>query len=160
MEKTITIDNKEVRLNNNAAWAMEYRDQFGRDIVPVLLPAVATMIEGLSSLFNEADDIQNITAKTLAEALEGRAMEILLPMYQIELVDVVINVTWALAKCADENIPDPKRWIRQFDEFPLDIIVPEVYEMIMKGFSSSKNWKRLEGLKDNLKDLQPLHSMK
>ena len=138
MEKTITIDNKEVRLNNNAAWAMEYRDQFGRDIVPVLLPAVATMIEGLSSLFNEADDIQNITAKTLAEALEGRAMEILLPMYQIELVDVVINVTWALAKCADENIPDPKRWIRQFDEFPLDIIVPEVYEMIMKGFSSSK----------------------
>ena len=160
MEKTITIDNKEVRLNNNAAWAMEYKDQFGRDIVPVLLPAVATIIEGMSSIFSGEDDVQNITLQTLAEAFEGRAMEILLPMYQIELVDVVINVTWALAKCADENIPEPKRWIRQFEEFPLDVIVPEVYELIMKGFSSSKNWKRLEELRDNLKDLQPLHSTK
>lgn len=160
MEKIITIDNKEVRLNNNAAWAMEYKDQFGRDIVPVLLPAVATIIEGMSSIFIGEDDVQNITLQTLAEAFEGRAMEILLPMYQIELVDVVINVTWALAKCADENIPEPKRWIRQFDEFPLDVIVPEVYELIMKGFSSSKNWKRLEGLRDSLKDLQPLHSTK
>ena len=160
MEKTITIDNKEVRLNNNAAWAMEYKDQFGRDIVPVLLPAVATIIEGMSSMLNSVDDVQNITVKTLAEAFEGRTMEILLPMYQIELVDVVINVTWALAKCADERIPEPKRWIRQFDEFPLDVIVPEVYELIMQGFASSKNWKRLEGLKDNLKDLQPLHSTK
>ena len=160
MEKTITIDNKEVRLNNNAAWAMEYKDQFGRDIVPVLLPAVTTIIEGMSSIFSGEDDVQNITLQTLAEAFEGRAMEILLPMYQIELVDVVINVTWALAKCADENIPEPKRWIRQFEEFPLDVIVPEVYELIMKGFSSSKNWKRLEELRDNLKDLQPLHSTK
>ena len=160
MEKTITIDNKEIRLNNNAAWAMEYKDQFGRDIVPVLLPAVATIIEGMSSMLNSADDVQNITVKTLAEAFEGRTMEILLPMYQIELVDVVINVTWALAKCADESIPEPKRWIRQFEEFPLDIIVPEVYEMIMTGFASSKNWKRLEELKNSLKDLQPLHSTK
>lgn len=160
MEKTITIDNKEIRLNNNAAWAIEYRDQFGRDIVPVLLPAVATIIEGLSSVLADSDDVQDITARNLAEALEGRAMEILLPMFQIELVDVVINVTWALAKCADERIPEPKKWIRQFDEFPLDIIVPEVYEMIMCGFTSSKNWKRLEDLKKNLMDLQPLHLTK
>lgn len=155
MEKTITIDNKEVRLNNNAAWAMEYKDQFGRDIVPVLLPAVATIIEGLSSVLTEADDVQNITAKTIAEAIEGRTMDVLLPMFQVEFVDVVINVTWALAKCADEDIPEPKRWIRQFDEFPLDAIVPEVYELIMKGFASSKNWKRLEALKESLAKLQP-----
>ena len=121
---------------------------------------LTTIIEGMSSIFSGEDDVQNITLQTLAEAFEGRAMEILLPMYQIELVDVVINVTWALAKCADENIPEPKRWIRQFEEFPLDVIVPEVYELIMKGFSSSKNWKRLEELRDNLKDLQPLHSTK
>lgn len=160
MEKTITIDNKDVRLNNNAAWAMEYKDQFGRDIVPVILPAVGAIIEALASVIPEAEGKKEFGPKELAEAVEGRAMDILLPMFQVEFVDIVINVTWALAKCADEDIPEPKRWIRQFDEFPLDIIVPEVYELIMMGFASSKNWKRLEELKESLKILRPLHSTK
>lgn len=157
MEKTITIDNKDIRLNNNAAWAMEYRDQFGKDIIPVILPAIASIIEALASILPETDGKAEFTTKDIAEAIEGRAVEVLLPMYQVEFVDIVINITWALAKCADENIPEPKRWIRQFDEFPLDVIVPEVYELIMMGFTSSKNWKRLEELKENLKRLQPLH---
>lgn len=159
MEKIITIGDKDVVLNNNAAWTMEYKDQFGKDIVPALLPVIGAIGEGLASIFSEAGD-KTIGAKELSEAIEGRAMDILLPMFQVEFVDVIINVTWALAKCADEDIPEPKRWIRQFDTFPLDIIVPEVYELIMAGFTSSKNFKRLEAIKDELKDLQPLHLTK
>ena len=76
-------------------------------------------------------------------------------MFQVEFVDVVINVTWAMAKAADESIEPPKKWVRQFDEFPLDVVGPAVFDMIIKGFVSSKNLKRLENLRTSLKELQP-----
>ena len=86
-------------------------------------------------------------------------MEILLPLFQVEFVDTIINVTWAMAKAADEDIDPPKRWVRQFDEFPLDVVVPAVYELVLKGFVSSKNLKRLKNVGASLKTLQPSRSM-
>ena len=156
MEKIIKIGDKEVKLNNNVAWTMEYRDQFSKDIVPVLMPVIASIIEGASSVMSEVGP--EVTAKDLAGALQGRAMEILLPMFQVEFVDVIINVTWAMAKAADENIEPPKRWVRQFDEFPLDTVAPAVYDLVLKGFISSKNLKRLKKLGADLKNLQPSRS--
>lgn len=154
MKKIITIGDKEVELNNNVAWVMEYRDQFGKDIVPSLMPLLATMVEGLASVVSEAGG-EKLEISALASAVEGRAMEILLPLFQIEMVDVVINVTWAMAKAADDNILPPKQWVKQFEEFPLDVVVPNVYELILKGFVSSKNLIRLKKLGASLKDLQP-----
>ena len=63
-----------------------------------------------------------------------------------------------MAKAADENIEPPKRWVRQFDEFPLDVVGPAVFDMAMKGFISSKNLKRLKKISESVKTLQPLHS--
>ena len=59
----------------------------------------------------------------------------------------------------NENIEPPKRWVRQFETFPLDVIVPSVYELIFKGFVSSKNLQRLKSIGASLKNLQPSHSM-
>ena len=157
MEKNIKIGKQEVKLNNNAAWTMEYKDQFGKDIIPAIMPVLASMIEGVSSLIVEAGT-DEIRIDTLASALEGRSMDILLPMFQVEFVDTIINVTWAMAKAADEDIDPPKKWIRQFETFPLDIVAPTVYELIFKGFVSSKNLKRLKNLGASLKNLQPSHS--
>lgn len=157
MEKIIKIGRQEVKLNNNAAWTMEYRDQFGKDIIPAIMPVLASMLEGVSSLIVEAGT-DEIRIDTLASALEGRSMDILLPMFQVEFVDTIINVTWAMAKAADEDIDPPKKWIRQFETFPLDIVAPAVYELIFKGFVSSKNLKRLKNLGTSLKNLQPSHS--
>ena len=157
MEKIIKIGKQEVRLNNNVAWTMEYRDQFGKDIVPVLMPVIASALEGISAIVAETGKTE-INAVDIADALEGRAMEVLLPMFQVEFVDVIINVTWAMAKAADENIEPPKRWVRQFEEFPLDVVFPAVYELVVKGFVSSKNLKRLKKIAVSLKTLQPSHS--
>ena len=157
MEKIIKIGKQEVRLNNNVAWTMEYRDQFGKDIVPTLMPVLASMIEGVSTIISETGKSE-ISVSDVAETLQGRTMEILLPMFQVEFVDVVINVTWAMAKAADENIAPPKQWVKQFDEFPLDTVAPAVYELVIKGFISSKNLKRLKKATASLKNLQPLHS--
>lgn len=157
MEKIIKIGKQDVRLNNNVAWTMEYRDQFGKDIVPVLMPVIASALEGISAIVSETGKTE-INAVDIADALEGRAMEVLLPMFQVEFVDVIINVTWAMAKAADENIEPPKRWVRQFEEFPLDVVFPAVYELVVKGFVSSKNLKRLKKIGASLKGLQPSHS--
>lgn len=154
MEKIINIGNKEVKLNNNVAWTMEYRDQFGKDIVPALMPVIASIIEGVTTVIADTGKTE-ITVADIADAIQGRTMEIMLPMFQVEFVDVVINVTWSMAKAADESIEPPKKWVRQFDEFPLDVVGPAVFDMIIKGFVSSKNLKRLESLRTSLKELQP-----
>ena len=157
MEKVIKIGKQEVRLNNNVAWTMEYRDQFGKDIVPTLMPVLASMIEGVSTVIAETGKTE-ITMTDLAEALQGRTLDVLLPMFQVEFVDTIINVTWAMAKVADEDIEPPKKWVRQFETFPIDVIAPAVYELVLKGFVSSKNLKRLKKIGKDLRNLQPSHS--
>ena len=152
MEKIIKIGKQEVRLNNNMAWTMEYKDQFGKDILPALMPMIASLMEGVSTILAETGG--NLTMESVAEALEGKSMEVLLPMYQIEFVDL-INITWAMAKAADEDIDPPKRWIRQFDTFPVDVIAPAVFDLVLKGSASSKNLKRLKEILKNLPKLQP-----
>ena len=59
MEKIVKIGKQEVRLNNNMAWTMEYRDQFGKDILPAIMPLLASMIEGVSTVVAEADGLQS-----------------------------------------------------------------------------------------------------
>ena len=152
MEKIIKIGKQEVKLENNVAWTMEYRDQFGKDILPVIIPFLASVIEGASAIATDADEL---TLASVAEALEGRAMDVLLPVYQAEFVELAINVTWAMAKAADESIDPPKKWVRQFESFPLDVIGPAVFDLALKGFISSKNLKRLKKIGENLKTLQP-----
>ena len=156
MEKVVKIGKQEVRLNNNVAWTMEYRDQFGKDIVPALMPLLVSMLEGLSAVVAETGKT-DVSVEEIADAFQGRATDILLPMFQAEFVDLVINVTWAMAKAADEGIAPPKQWVRQFDVFPLDVIAPAIYDLVLKGFVSSKNLKRLKNLGENLKNLQPSH---
>ena len=155
MEKIIKIGKKEVRLNNNVAWTMEYRDQFGKDILPAVMPLLTSMIEGVSAVVAESTEGERITAESIAEALQGRTIDFMLPMYQVEFVDLVVNVTWAMAKAADESIDPPKKWVRQFEEFPLDVVGPTVFDLVLKGFVSSKNLKRLKKIGESLKTLQP-----
>ena len=149
MEKIIKIGKQEVRLNNNVAWTMEYRDQFGKDILPAIMPLFASMLESAAAIFEDNDG--ELTVADVLSSIEGRTMEILLPLFQAEFVDLIINVTWSMAKAADENIEPPKKWVRQFDSFPVDIVAPAALELALKGFMSSKNLERLTSLKKSLK---------
>ena len=158
MEKVIKIGSNEVRLSNNVAWVMEYRDQFGKDILPAIMPLITTVSEGISTVLSEAGT--DITIESLSEAINGCAMDVLLPLYQAEFVDLVINVAWAMAKAADEDIDPPKKWVRQFDMFPLDVVGPAIFELVVKGFISSKNLTRLKRTGKKLKNLQPLQQTK
>lgn len=147
MEKTINIGNKEVRLNNNIGWTIDYRDQFGTDIIPTLLPMVAAALDLIKGLLEEMEDTSNLEWQDILKTLDGDTLlDALVHLGGLEFKDF-INVTWAMAKCADETIPEPRTWVRQFETFPLDEIAPAVFELIYKGIISSKNLTRLKNLK-------------
>ena len=150
MEKTIQIGNKDVRLNNNIGWTIDYRDQFGQDIIPTLLPMVAAALDLIKGLLEEAEDTSNLDWKDILKVIDGDTLiDALVHLGGLEFRDF-INVTWAMAKCADESIPEPRTWVRQFETFPVDVIAPAVFELVYSGIVSSKNLKRLKGIRTNL----------
>ena len=152
MEKTIQLGEKTLRLNNNVNWFLIYRNQFGRDIVPAIMPIAASLADVISGIINETGKTENIEFTDIAGVLTGDVLiDALIHLGGAEITDL-INMTWALAKCADRSIPDPETWADQFDVFPLDIIVPEVAGLVLKGVISSKNLERLETLR---KKIQP-----
>lgn len=150
MEKIINIGGVDVKLSNNVGWTMEYRDQFGEDIIPKLLPMAQSITEALAAVFSEYG-ANGFDAKTIAEALQGRTLDIMIPLTQLSFTDLIIGITWAMAKDADPNIDPPRQWVRQFESFPVDEIVPEVLDLVKRGFTSSKNLSRLEGMLAQIK---------
>ena len=150
MEQIIRIGDKEIKASNNVAWTMEYRDQFNKDVLEAVMPIVTTMIETVTTIINEAGTEGEIDVKSISAALEGKAFEITLPLTQLGFTDSVINIVWAMAKAADPTIEPPRQWVRQFDTFPLDEIVPTVGELVLAGFTSSKNLERLRSMMSRL----------
>jgi hypothetical protein len=63
----------------------------------------------------------------------------------------VIQITWAMAKNANDEIEPPREWLKQFETFPIDIILPILFELIAKSFVSSKNLNRLRKIKKEAK---------
>lgn len=152
MEKTIKIGKKSVKLNNNVSWAIVYRDQFGRDIIPTIMPLFASALDIISGIINETGKTEDIELTDLAKLANGDSLlNAAIHLGGFEFTDLIC-ITWALAKCADEDIPEPREWIKQFEKFPVDVVAPEVFSLIFKGVVSSKNLKRLEDLK---KRIQP-----
>ena len=152
MEKTIKIGKESVKLNNNIGWAIAYRDQFGRDIVPAIMPLFASALDIVSGIIKETGKTDDINLEDLARLTDGDALiNAMIHLGGFEFTDL-INITWALAKCADEDIPEPREWVSKFESFPLDVVAPEVFKLIFRGVVSSKNLKRLEDLK---KRIQP-----
>lgn len=151
MEKTIKIDkDTSLRLTNNVGWCMIYKDQFGRDIVPMIIPVLNAGIDltvEISKIVNDTgvdamEIMKRLDSDTIRDALFDAA--------GLEFVDF-INVIWSMAKAADENIEEPREWVKQFNSFPLDVILPQVFTMVTQGMLSTKNWKRLQAAIKSLK---------
>ena len=128
MRKTIKLeDKKEIKINTSWNWAYIYQEYFGHDIIPDLIPAIDAFIKMFTEMVNgeEVDD-------------EG------VDLYGLEITTMT-NLIWALAKNADDDIPEVREWLDTFDEFPLDIIVPEVIEALTGSMISRKKAELLRG---------------
>ena len=158
MEKTIKIGKQEVRLSNNISWAIIYRDQFGHDIIPTLMPMLAAVLDIVSGVISEVGSNGKVELKDLLQTMDGdKLLDAVIHLSGLEFVEF-INITWAMAKAVDDDLPDPKTWVKGFDSFPVDTIAPDVFKLAFKGLVSSKNLKRLKTAGESLKNLQPLHS--
>ena len=158
MIRTLDIGNKEVRLSNNIGWTMIYRDQFGHDIVSALTPMLAAGLDIVAGFLGDVDTSKPVTATDIMKNIDGNALlDAMAHLSGVEFVDL-INITWAMAKAVDDDLPEPRRWVREFDEFPVDVIAPEVAKLAFKGMVSTKNLKRLMDLKKNLQTIRPLPS--
>ena len=157
MIKTLKIGNKEVHLTNNVGWALVYRDQFRHDIISTLTPMLAVALD-LSSGFLQTVGTgkKEVTAEDILEVLDGETFINALSHFAgLEFVDL-INITWAMAKAYDDSLPEPRVWVKDFDEFPVDEIAPEVAKLVFTGLVSTKNLKRLMNLLKSVKGIQPL----
>lgn len=142
MIKTVKLGkDKELTLSNNLAWAMIYKAQFGHDIVPDIMP----IISALAKLFGELSRHNGQDVSEIIKNIDGDTLEqALIELCAVQFTDF-INLVWAFAKANNDDIETPDQWVRQFDEFPLDIIAPAVFELLTKGLISSKNLKSLRG---------------
>lgn len=112
MEKTLTIDGKEVKFKSTAATPLRYKSQFGKDYFSEILK-----MESLTNIKKEkikAKDIQSID------------------------FEVFYNIIWVLAKTADKTIPEPMEWLDKFNEFPLMEIIPKLQDLIISSLQSKK----------------------
>ena len=155
MEKTIKIGKQDVRLTNNVSWAIVYRDQFGHDIIPTLMLMLAASLDIVGGVVDEVSNGGTVKVGDLFKALDGdRLLDAVIHLSGLEFVEL-INITWAMAKACDEDIPDPKTWVKSFDDFPVDRIAPEVFTLAFRGLVSTKNLKRLRDLTKSVKATQP-----
>lgn len=150
MERTIKIDDKHsVRLNNNLAWMMIYREQTGKDVMADLYPVLDTVLALAWGVLQQMEG-EKITLTGLKSVDRETLEDVVATAAGFEMT-TLIDITWALAKCADDDIEEPKVWIRQFEVFPLDTILPEVFNLILEGSLNSKNLKRLRQLRESLR---------
>lgn len=156
MVKNIVInDNHSVEVNTSAGWLLIYRSQFGHDILPDLMPALETALEFITGMLQElgedAKELSEITYDKLLKCFASDTMSDALFKLSTLEITTVIQIFWAMAKNSNRDIKPPEEWINEFDTFPLDIIIKELFEVMMTSFISSKNLKRLKELKPQVK---------
>lgn len=147
MQKTIKWEqngvSNEVTLDNNIGWMIAYREQFGRDIVPALIPVLNAGIDLVCGIAKTLTPGEKVSTDMLQKLDPDMLHDAAYQMAALEAVDV-INITWALAKNADDRIKEPREWVRSFEGFPLDIIGGAIIGLVFKSMISEKNLKRLQ----------------
>ena len=133
MIKTINIDGKEVKFSTNAYFANIFKNQFGYDILTVIMPLVSEALKGLDELYIR-QETEAIMPSTIGELLEN--------VYSLEMVDIN-NFIWSLAKMADPSIDELIKWYSQFNEFPVIDILKELLEIIVPSLISKKKLEEI-----------------
>ncbi len=125
MEKTIRIDDKEVKMKASALVPRLYRFRFRRDMISDM----NTLRKAYSKAINLPED-----------ATEEEKMDA-----QLSAMDLTIfeNVAYIMAKHADKNQPDsPDEWLDQFDMFSIYEVLPHIIELWNMSTSTTSEPKK------------------
>ena len=138
MIKEINIsENQKIKLNASLGWVLRYRAQFGHDILPDLLPMLESALVLVGGAMDESGELE------WRKLLDFDTVSSAMISFAGAEFTTALNIIWAMAKNADDSIPAPFEWTNQFENFPLDKIVPEVLDAVINTVVSEKNRKRL-----------------
>lgn len=157
MEKTIKAGKKSYKLTNKVKWMQVYKNEFGRDIMPMLVPVANAFLEIAVSVMKATG------GKSLDMSKAGEVMkdidiaDIQSSMYSLaglEFTDL-LAITWSMARTLDDETVDFDTWVDEFvdDFFPVDEIAPTIIEINAKALMSSKNYSRLRKAVESLKPM-------
>ena len=142
MKKTIKInDEQKFEINSSSGWLYAYQEQFGHDVLPVLLPAAEALLQTMADLMKDSksDNVGDI----LAAADEETISNAFITLAGMQLTTVT-NIVWAMAKNANDSIESPREWLNSFDVFPWDIVVPQVLGAALEACISKKKFEKLK----------------
>ena len=105
MEKTLTIDGRQVAFKSSGAFLLRYKAQFNRDAFQDVLK----LGKAFRKDRNGKPVLSNLNALDMA---------------------IFYNLAWTLAKTADKTIPPPMDWLDSFGTFPLSEIMPEIMDLL------------------------------
>ena len=124
MQKTITIDGREVKFKASASLVYRYKAQFGKDLLDIIMPFISAIASAQASGEGELD---------LGAVLGGAD--------GMEIADVY-NIIWVMAKTANPDIPEPIDWYDSFDEFPAIEIGQELIDILIPSMITTEKSKK------------------
>lgn len=117
MEKTLTIDGRQIQFKHTGGTIMRYRNQFNSDFTKDFVEFAAT-------------------SATNYEHFSYEAIE---------------RIIWALAKTADDSIPDPQTWFDSFEDIDIIDVWGQLGELIGKAMTPLiKSLKKAQAAQANL----------
>lgn len=141
MKKEIMFGTHPVEINSSAGWLYVYREQFGHDILPDLMPIVESVINAIGSVVQESGG--EVSNKTILDAMNNETLvDAFIKLAGMEVV-TVYNILWAMAKNADDAVESPRRFFNEFETVPMDAVIPELFKTIIESSVSPKNAKSL-----------------
>ena len=142
MIKRLEIEGKPVELNSSAGWLYVYRNQFGRDILPDIMPMIESLLTLAIDFMKHSEDGEITFEKLIEFADDDKLDDIFARLSGMETV-TLLGIFWALAKNADRSIGQPEEYFNEFEILPLDEIIPAVFRLIIESSISSINSQSL-----------------
>ncbi|NMA65314.1 MAG: hypothetical protein GX957_03620 [Clostridiaceae bacterium] len=110
MEKTISINGKSVNFKASGGCLIKYRQQFGVEY---------------------SDDIERVRALKDTNADEETI--------KILLAEVYYKLMWCMAKTADNSIPDPESWAKEFGDYDISEAMVEINDLLSKSIGDNED---------------------
>ncbi len=134
MKKEIKIDkDNKFEINTSLGFLYVYEEEFGRDILPELVPLIESILGAAADALENDVDVRDIISEAMGAFAGTNAT-------------TITNILWAMAKNADEDIPGPRDWFNSFDKFPADEIFLKAFWSLCDSSISSKKAKRLKAM--------------
>lgn len=153
MDKTIKLGKRSIKVTSRVKWFVIYKNQFGRDILPNLVPIANTVVE-LVVAFAKTTDGKPINREDVFAMFKNiDVSDIQSALYSLAGLEVtdMFQITWCMAKAADSEIEPYDDFIDALDAFPVDEILPTIISMNAQALMSTKNFKRLQTAVEALK---------